>query len=84
LCLGNTTLNHSITRGVETGLDDPLHDDRAVGRILTRLNHNGVTGGDSANDWAESQLEWEVEGAVGEERVSVAISARAGGVPHTR
>lgn len=65
LCLRNGTLDHCVARGVETGLDDLLHNSCAAGRIFARLDHDCITGGDGTDDGAESQLKGEVEGTMG-------------------
>lgn len=62
LCLGDTALDDCVAGGVETGLDNLLHDGGAAGGIFARLDHHCVSGGDGTNGGAESQLEGEVEG----------------------
>ena len=62
LGLGNGALDEGVARGVESGLDDPLHDDGTVRSILAGLDGDGVTGGDGTKDGSKSELEGEVEG----------------------
>lgn len=63
LCLGDTSLDDGVARRVESGLDDFLDDDSALGGVFAGLDDDRVSTGDGANDWAEGQLEGVVEGS---------------------
>ena len=84
LCLGDTSLDNGVARWVERCLHDLLDDHGALGRILTRLDNDSVSTGNSSDHRPQGQLEWVVESSVSQQMALLAHVQGGNGKPSKR